>query len=228
MATSTPNTDSTDEPLADRANVGSDEMAGGPEPIGDTAPPVPTGSGEPAKQAVSATASPAGQVVAPTASEYEMPDDYANESPVDKVKSWAEEHPGLALLAAGGIGLVVGRILIGITPDPEPPSLAARVEKRAKVFKKQAKGSYAEAKDSAGDAAAASAAALAAAAVALREAAENAGHRAGGFTEDGVDRAKHLAEDGVDKAKELADVISDAVRHVVDTGVDGWLKKIRG
>lgn len=221
MATSNPNPDSTDEPLADRANTGSDAMAGGPEPVADTAPPVPTGSGEPAKQAVSGTASPApGRVAMPSPSEYEMPDDYASDSPVEKVKQWAEAHPGLALLAAGGIGLVVGRILIGVAPSPEPPSLAERVEKRAKVLKKQAKGSYADVKDNAGDAATATAAALAAAAVAIKEAAEHAAHNAG-----------EVAEEGVDKAKDLAEVLSDAVRSavtgVVDSKADGWLKKFR-
>ena len=45
-----------------------------------------------------------GQVVAPTPEEYQMPDDYASASPLDKVARWAESNPGLALLAAGGIG----------------------------------------------------------------------------------------------------------------------------
>ncbi|OZC02830.1 hypothetical protein [Rubricoccus marinus] len=221
MATSNPNTDSTDEPLADRANVGSDKTAGGPEPVTDTAPVVPTGSAEPAKQAVSGSASPApGRVAMPTPGEYEMPDDYASDSPVEKVKQWAEAHPGLALLAASGVGLVVGRLLIAMSPDPEPPTLTERVEKRAKVLQKQAKGSYAEAKHTAGDAATASAAALAAAAVALKEAAEHVAERAG-----------EAAEEGVDKAKDFADVMSDAVKVAV-TGVvakkaDGWIKKFR-
>ena len=149
-----------------------------------------------------------------------MPDDYASDSPVEKVKQWAEAHPGLALLAASGVGLVVGRLLIAMSPDPEPPTLTERVEKRAKVLQKQAKGSYSEVKHSAGDAATASAAALAAAAVALKEAAEHVAERAG-----------EAAEDGVDKAKDFADVMSDAVKVAV-TGVvakkaDGWIKKFR-
>lgn len=201
-----------------------DSMAGGPAPApttaGDPASSTPTGSGEPAKQAVSGTASAPGRVVAPSPGEYEMPDDYASDNPVHKVKEWAQAHPGLALLAAGGAGLLIGRILVGLSPDPEPPSLSDRVEARAKVLARNARGYGEDARESAGEAAAASAAALAAAAAALKEAAEAAG-----------EKASHVAEEGAEKARDLADVISDAAKVAV-TGVvakkaDDWIKRFR-
>ena len=242
MAKNTPDTtqnaNGSSEPIADRDNTGSEEMAGGPPPVPETpAEPtaVPTGSAEPAKQSVSGATQ--GRVLppAPTTSEYEMPDDYANENPIDAVKQWAEAHPGLALLAAGGVGLVVGRLLMALSPDPEPPSLAERVEKRAKKLNKKArKGAshaYDDAKDNAAEAAAASAAAVAAAAVVLKEAAEKWAEKAGHSAEKFADKAGHVAEEGADKAKDLADAISDiakvAVTGVVAKKADSWMKKIK-
>ena len=223
----TQNANGSSEPLADRENTGSETMAGGPPPVPETPSEptaVPTGSAEPAKQSVSGGTE--GRVLppAPATSQYEMPDDYASESPITAVKEWAEAHPGLALLAAGGVGLVVGRLLMALSPDPEPPSLADRVEKRAKKLnkkvKKGASHAYDDAKDNATEAAAASAAALAAAAVVLKEAAEKF-----------ADKAGHVAEEGVEKAKDLADVISDvtkvAVTGVVAKKADDWMKKIK-
>lgn len=238
MANTTPDTTSGDgaQPLADRDNTGADSMAGGPPPIpttaDDPAAPSPTGSAEPAKQAVSGTATPAaGRVVTPSPSEYEMPDEYASSSPLDKVKQWAEQNPGLALLAAGVGGLVVGRILVGLAPEPEPETLSDRIEARAKTLKKQAKGSFGEAKDSAGTAAAASAAALSAAAIALKEAAERGAEKASDWAEDVPEKAEHYAEIGGEKAKELADAIGDVVKVAV-TGVVAkkaadWVGKIK-
>ena len=234
----TKNANGSSEPLAGRENTGSEEMAGGPPPVPETASEptaVPTGSAEPAKQTVSGATE--GRVLppAPKTSQYEMPDDYANESPVDTIKQWVEAHPGLALLAAGGVGLVVGRLLMALTPDPEPPSLADRVEKRAKKLNKKArKGAshaYDDAKDNATEAAAASAAAVAAAAVVLKEAAEKWAEKAGHSAEKFADKASHVAEDGVEKAKDIADVLSDAAKVAV-TGVvakkaDDWMKKIK-
>lgn len=238
MAKTTPDVPSGDgaQPLADQANTGADEMAGGPPPTPTTADapadPTPTGSGEPAKQAVSGTASPApGRVVVPSPEEYEMPDEYANESPVEKARAWVEAHPGLALLAAGVGGLVIGRILVGLAPDPEPETFSDRVEARAKQLRKQAKGSFEEAKDSAGTAAAASAAALSAAALALKEAAERGAHKAEDWFEDVPEKAEHFAEAGSEKAKEFADAIGDVVKVAV-TGVVAkkaaeWVGKLK-
>ena len=258
MDKTTPDTPSGDAP-AEAPDT--QDLAGGPPAApttaGAPAEPAPTGSAEPAKQAVSGTANPPkatpatasaitpdadkpapGRVVTPRPSDYEMPDEYASESPIEKARLWAEAHPGLALLAAGVGGLVIGRILVGLAPDPEPETLSTRVEKRAKQLKKQAKGSFEEAKDSAGEAATATSAALAAAAIALKEAAERAAEKAGDWAEDVPDKARHFAEDaedmakeGVEKAKDLGDTLSDLVKVAV-TGIvakkaGDWVSKFR-
>lgn len=198
---------------------------GGPAPTPTTAGApasiTPRGTGEPAKQADSGSASIPGRVIAPAPGEYEMPDDYAADNPIDKVKAWAQAHPGLALLAAGGAGLVIGRILIGLTSDPEPSTLTERVEARAKELAHNARGYGEDARESASEAAAASAAAIAAAAAALKDAAEAAGEKAG-----------QVAEESAEKARDIADVISDAAKVAV-TGVvakkaDDWIQRIRG
>lgn len=213
------------DPLATDA-AEADETAGTP------ADSSPTGSTEPAAQAVSGTASAGpGRVTPPSPQQYEMPDEYAAEGPLDKVRAWAEANPGLALLAAGVGGLVIGRILVGLAPDPEPETLADRVESRAKQLRKQAKGSYEEAKDAAGDAATASAAALAAAAVALKEAAERGAEKAGDWVDDFPEKAHDLSEASSDKAHDFAEAIGDVVKVAVTGAIAkkaaSWVGKIR-
>jgi len=149
-----------------------------------------------------------------------MPDDYASESTFDKVKAWAEANPGLAVLSAAGIGILAGRILTGMAPNPEPPTLAERVESRAKVLQKEAakKGKVykKEASAFAEDAGDTISEALDRAAEAIRDAAGTAGD---------------YAEDGVEKTKDLAETVSDAVKvaisGIVATKIDDWVDRVR-
>ena len=190
---------------------------------GDGAPsatpdvPVPNAGTEPVAQA---TAPAASTVPPPLPADYEMPDDYAAQDPVAQVKEWVEAHPGLAVLAAAGIGLVAGRVVSALFPDPEPPTLSKRVEKRArilqkeakkrgKVYQKEASARFADAGDTLQDS-------LHRASEALREAAANAGE---------------AAEDGYEKTKDLAETIADAakvaVTGVLATKIDDWVGKVR-
>ncbi|MEM1118258.1 MAG: hypothetical protein AAGJ11_17245, partial [Bacteroidota bacterium] len=104
---------------------------------GDGAPAAsPNAAAEPVAQA---TAPAARTVPPPVPADYEMPDDYATQDPLAAAKAWVEKHPGLAVLAAAGAGLLIGRLVTGLLPDPDPPTLAERVEKRARVIQKEAK-----------------------------------------------------------------------------------------
>lgn len=209
----------------DKPNADAVESAGGPDAApstaGTPASVTPTGSAEPAKQAVSGTASPApGRVVAPTRSEYEMPDDYASDSPLDAVKQWARANPGLAVVAAAGGGFVLGRVITALLPKPKPETLAQRVEAHAKTFKADARHTAAIAGDSIQER-------LAQAAEAIRDAVDSVGDHA----QDGAERAREIAEDGAEKARDLADVVSDAVKVAVSGAVakkaDSWLGRLR-
>lgn len=175
-------------------------------------------------------------------SSYEMPDDYAAQDWVAKAKAWAEENPALALLAAAGVGLLAGRVVTALIPEPEPPSLLDRVEKRAevlrketdkrskklrkeavkrgKVYKKEAakrgkvyKKEASAFADDAGDTLQDS---LHRASEALREAAASAGETA----EVGYERTKDIAET-------IADAAKVAVTGVLASKLDEWTKKAR-
>ena len=183
-------------------------------------PEAPDASIEPAAQA----AAPAAKAVAippPLPADYEMPDDYASEQdPVAKVKSWVEAHPGLSVIGAAGIGLLAGRLVMSLIPDPEPPSLTNRVEKRAKqlqkVAKKKGKKAQADVSTFAHGAGDTLQDKLHQAAEALREAAENAGDVAG----EGYEKTKDLAET-------IADAAKVAVSGVLASKIDDWVGKVR-
>lgn len=178
---------------------------------------VPTAAAEPAKQAVAASTT---SVRPPAPADYKMPDDYASETTFDKVKAWAEANPGLAVLSAAGIGILAGRILTGMVPNPEPPTLAERVESRAKALQKEAskKGKVykKEASAFAEDAGESISEALDRAAEAIRDAAGTAGD---------------YAEEGVEKTKDLAETVSDAVKvaisGIVAAKIDDWVDRVR-
>ena len=192
-----------------------------------TAPDLPDASIEPAAQAVAGTSETPETVAPPLPADYEMPDDYAAQDPIETAKQWVESNPGLAILGAAGIGLLAGRLVMGLFPDPEPPSIGDRVEKRARQLQKEAKkrgkslrkDAYSYKKqaaafaDDAGDTLQDS---LHRAAEALREAAGSAGD---------------YAEEGYEKTKDLADTIADAakvaVTGVLATKIDDWVKKVR-
>ena len=217
MATSNPTDSNKGDGAADTPAPG----------IPDPNPTVPDASIEPAAQMASTMANPLDDidtketpqsVAPPLPADYEMPDDYANEDAVAKVKAWAEAHPGLAIAAAAGIGLVVGRIVTGLVPSPEPPSLADRVEKRAKVLSKEAKKrgkdlqkQTASFTDDAG------------------ESLQEALHRASEALQEAAGKAGHAAEDGYEKTKDFAETIADAakvaVTGVLATKIDDWVKR---
>ncbi len=126
----------------------------------------------------------------------------------------------MAVLAAAGVGLLAGRLLTSLFPSPEPPSLADRVEKRArqlsKTAKKQGKALRSDARVYVGESGDALQDSLHRAAEALREAASNAGDAAG----DGYERTKDFAET-------MADAAKVAITGVMATKIDDWVKKVR-
>ena len=199
--------------MADDTPTPTDAPTGIPDPN----PTLPDASTEPAAQVASATAR---TVSPPLPADYEMPDDYANDDPIAAAKAWVEAHPGLALLAAAGIGLVAGRLVTALIPDPEPPSLADRVEVRAKQLqkaaKKQGKVASREAAAFASTAGVSLQDSLHRASDALREAAANAGDAAG----EGYEKSKDLAETFADAAK-------TAVTGVLASKLDEWVSKVR-
>lgn len=201
---------------------------------GDGAPaaapdaPVPNAAAEPAAQA---TAPAADSVPPPLPADYEMPDDYANDDPLATAKQWVEDHPGLSILAAAGVGLLAGRIVSALFPDPEPPSLSERVEtraralkkeasKRGKVYKKEAakrgKVYKKEAIAFSGDAG---------------ETLQESLHRASEALRDAAEKAGDVAGEGYEKTKDFAETIADAakvaVTGVLATKIDDWAKKVR-
>ena len=163
------------------------------------------------------TTRPAAPPPAPTArplpppmpADYAMPDDYAAESPVDKVKRWAEANPGLAVIAAAGVGLLVGRLVSALAPEPEPPSLQKRIETRARALRKSGAVKADHASDVLQDK-------LEAAAEALRE----AGHTVAEKGEEGYERTRDFAE-------HIADAVKVAVTGVAAKKLDDWMDKIK-
>ncbi len=204
------------------------------EPTGDGAPaaapdaPVPNAATEPVAQA---TAPAADTIPPPLPAEYEMPDDYASDDPVEMVKQWVEEHPGLAVLAAAGVGLVAGRVVSALFPDPEPPSLSDRVEKRARVIQKEAaKRGKAYKKEAAKHGKVYKKEARAFADTAGDTLQESL-HRASEALREAAERAGDAAEEGYEKTKDFAETIADAakvaVSGVLATKIDDWVNKVR-
>ena len=179
-----------------------------PTAAADPAAPVPDAGGEPVKQATAATARPVEPVLTPAPRDYEMPDDYETDW-LGQTRRWVEENPAIAVVAAAGAGLVIGRLVMSLFPDPEPPGFAERVEQRAKQLRKNTSG-YA---DDAGDVLA----------VQLKKASEALG--------DAAETIAEKAETGYEKSKDLAEVVADAakaaVAGVVAQKADSWLGRMR-
>ena len=170
-----------------------------------------------------------------------MPDDYAEQDWLTTTKGWVEEHPALAILAASGIGLLAGRLVTGLFPDPEP-SLADRVEDRARVYRKQAaKRGKAYKKEAAKKGKAYRKASKkeirafrkdpAGYADDIGDTLEAALHRAAETLRGAADQAGDVAEEGYERTKDFAETVSDAVKvaltGVVAAKVDDWVKKVR-
>ena len=220
-------------------------------PAADPGAPVPNAAAEPVTQAAAATGPAAGRAPSPSATggadapafsspspaSYEMPDDYATDDWVATTKDWVEEHPALALVAAAGVGILAGRIVGALFPDPEP-SLADRVEKRAKSMRKDLKK---EAKQRRKDIKKYRKQAKKRGEVYKKDASAFA-HDAGESFEDLLGRAStsirdaahsagEVAEEGVEKTKDLAETIADAakvaVAGVVAAKIEDWVEKAR-
>ncbi|MDT0632918.1 hypothetical protein RQM47_12505 [Rubrivirga sp. S365] len=225
----------------------SDTATGGSATGGTTgdAPALPDATIEPVAQEAATASSPTRP---PLPADYEMPDDYADQDWVTKTKSWVEEHPGLAILAATGIGLLAGRVVTALLPDPEP-TLADRVEKKAKVYKKEAakrrkqykKEAEAFKKDAEKKAKKYRKSAKKEIA-SFRKDPEDYIEDVGDSLEDSLQRAakllRHSAdeagdtlEDGYERSKDFVDHVSDAVKvalsGVVAAKVDDWVSKAR-
>ena len=190
--------------------------------------PVPNAAAEPAAQV---TAPAAETIPPPVPADYEMPDDYATQDPLATAKAWVEDHPGLAVLAAAGTGLLVGRIVSALIPDPDPPTLAERVEKRAKVLRKEAKKqSKVFQKEAAKQGKVYKKQALSFADDA-GDTLQDSLHRASEALREAASRAGDSAEEGYEKTKDLAETIADAVKvamtGVVATKIDDWVDKVR-
>ncbi len=123
---------------------------------------------------------------------------------VTRTKLWVEENPALAIVGAIGIGLLVGRIVMAAIPEPEPKTLTAKIEKRAKTLSKQ--GRYYA--DDAGDAISKQ---LAVAAEALAEASHAVSKN-----------AKH----GFEEAKDFSESIAEAIGQAFSKKAGDWLDKI--
>jgi ElaB/YqjD/DUF883 family membrane-anchored ribosome-binding protein len=137
-----------------------------------------------------------------------MPDDFESDW-LGQTRQWVEDNPVLAIAAAAGVGLVVGRLVMALVPEPEPPSFAERVEQRAKQLRKGA----AVVADDAGEA--------------LAESLKKAAHA----LTDAAEAVAGKAESGFEKTKDLAEVVSDAVKAAV-AGVmvkkaDDWMSRLR-
>jgi hypothetical protein len=162
-------------------------------------------------------------------SSYYLPEDDAD-SLVVRARTWVEENPLLAIAGAAGIGLLFGRAVLSAIPEPEPPSLAERVEKRTRVLRKDAEKYAKQAKKTAkkkskvyGKKAevvtAAGGALLAERLHAAAEAISDAADHAAEYAETGYERAQDYAETGIEKTKDFAEIISDAVKAAIAGGV---------
>ncbi len=123
---------------------------------------------------------------------------------VTRTKMWVEENPLLAVVGAIGLGLVVGRVVMAAIPDPEPPTLTGKIEKRAKSLAKQ--GRYVA--DDAGEAISQQ---LALAADALGEAAH---------------AVSKNAKQGYGEAKDFSESIAEAIGEAFAKKANDWLDKI--
>ena len=162
-------------------------------------------------------------------SSYYLPEDDAD-SIVVRARTWVEENPLLAIAGAASIGLLFGRAVLSAIPEPEPATLAERVEKRTRVLRKDAEKYAKQAKKTAkkkskvyGKKAevvtAAGGALLAERLHAAAEAISDAADHAAEYAETGYDRAQDYAEAGIEKSKDFAEIISDAVKAAIAGGV---------
>jgi len=201
-------------------------VAGMTNPIETTNPKAPASGEKSMPNADKASTRPVGGDGAPSLlpapASYELPDEYA-ETWFTGAKRWVEEHPALAVAAAAGVGLVIGRLVVAMAPEPEP-TLVGRVERRArdmrKDFRKEAKGLLKDARSALNDVK------LADTTEAMQEKLRHAAASIAEATEGIGGRASHAFEGGGERTRDLADSLSEAVRTavsgVVSKAVDEW------
>lgn len=201
-------------------------------PVGAPGEPVPDAGAEPVAQASAAQTPP--RPLPPLPADYEMPDDYAHEGMIDKATRWARDNPLLAVVAATGAGLLVGRLATSLVPEKKPPTLSERLEKQAKTLRadadKYAKEYSAEARHLAGEAGTALGKRLDRAEKAIKEIAESLSERSGVAAKEArylADEARDAAEDGASRSRDLANAVGEAVANVVSSKTDSWIDKVR-
>ncbi|MEM6782584.1 MAG: hypothetical protein AAF624_02490 [Bacteroidota bacterium] len=144
-----------------------------------------------------------------------------------RTRTWIEEHPALAVTAAVGVGLTLGRVLSGAFKAPPPPSLTERVEARARELGDEIAKRGSTAAEKGRTVAAMSSAAASDAGDVLRDRLQEAGEKFGDVAEVAAERA----EEGYEKAKDFADVVADAVKAavlgVVAKKADDWFDKLK-
>ncbi|MEL7170720.1 MAG: hypothetical protein AAGN64_15350, partial [Bacteroidota bacterium] len=119
MSTDAPNTDAS-------ADTGHDAAASAATTPAATTPAAATPKPTPPPSPSIPPPSPSFTV--PT---YSLPEP-ASQDWLTRTRTWIEEHPALAVTAAVGVGLTLGRVLSGAFKAPPPPSLTERVEARAR------------------------------------------------------------------------------------------------
>ncbi|MEM8601623.1 MAG: hypothetical protein AAGF99_17035 [Bacteroidota bacterium] len=208
MSTDAPNTDTG----KDAATPAETTEAAAPTPIPPPSPSIPP---------------PSPSFTVPT---YSLPEPDSQDW-LTRTRTWIEDHPALAVTAAVGVGLTLGRVLSGAFKAPPPPSLTERVEARARELgdeiAKRSSTAAEKGRVMASKGSVAASAAASEAGDALRERFQEAGDKLGDVAEVAAERA----EEGYEKAKDFADIVADAVKAavlgVVAKKTDDWFDKLK-
>lgn len=120
-----------------------------------------------------------------------------------QTRRWIEQNPALAIAGAAAAGLIIGRVVAALIPEPEPQTFSEKVEARARELAKQ--GRYV-----ASDAGEIAAQQLAIAADALQEASKAVGKG---------------AKRGFEEAKDFSAYVSEAVGQALAEKASNWLEK---
>ncbi|MEL6705762.1 MAG: hypothetical protein AAFP15_15960 [Bacteroidota bacterium] len=219
MSTDAPNTDAS-------ADTGHDAAASAATTPAATTPAATTHAAATPKPTPPPSPSippPSPSFTVPT---YSLPEP-ATQDWLTRTRTWIEDHPALAVTAAVGVGLTLGRVLSGAFKAPPPPSLTERVEVRARELGDEIAKRGTTAAEKGRVMAAKGSAAASDAGDVLRERLQDAGEKFGDVAEVAAERA----EEGYEKAKDFADVVADAVKAavlgVVAKKADDWFDKLK-
>lgn len=166
----------------------------------------PTGGGDGSASKAGATPNPRPAVSETNAGYPEV--DTLSFDPEDgdwlaRSRRWIEENPGLAVIGAAAAGLLIGRAVAALIPEPEPETFSDKVERRARELASQ--GRYVAA-----DAGEVVAGQLSIAAEALSEASRAVGHG---------------AKKGYDEAKDFGEFLAETIGQTVAQKASKWLDK---